>query len=91
MSTLTMRSKITVRWTTAPSDLGYGGRPTGWREGRGETMGLRRAANFPYELEREIGPGVHRQIEYRHRGRVIDIGEIRDALLEAEYRQMQRR
>lgn len=91
MSTLTMRSKITVRWTTAPSDMGFGGRPTGWREGRGETMSLRRAANFAHELSQEIGHGVHRQIEYRHRGNVIDVAAIHEALLEAEWRKAQRR
>ncbi len=91
MGTLTMRSKITVRWTTAPSDMGYDGRPTGWREGRGETMSLRRAANFPYELQQKIGQGVYHLIEYRHRGMVIDPHEIHEVLAEAEYRETQRR
>ena len=91
MTTLTMRSKITVRWTTAPSDMGYDGRPTGWREGRGETMSLRRAANFAHELGQRVGHGTYRLIEYRHRGRVIDLAEIHEAVAEAEYREMQRR
>lgn len=89
MSTLTMRSKITVRWTTAPSDMGYDGRPTGWREGRGETMSLRRAANFAHELSQQIGQGTYRLIEYRHRGRVIDPNKIHEAVAEWGYRQMQ--
>lgn len=91
MTTLTMRSKITVRWTTAPSDMGYGGRPTSWRGGRGETMSLRRAANFAHELAQQIGQGTYRLIEYRHRGVVIDLGDIHDALAEAEWRKMRRR
>ncbi|MBI4001581.1 MAG: hypothetical protein HY348_07340 [Nitrospira defluvii] len=91
MKKLTMRSKITVRCTTAPSDMGYGGHPTGWRDGHGETISLRRAANFAHELSGQIGQGTYRLIEYRHRGRVIDLSEILEAVTEAEYRQMQRR
>lgn len=89
--TLTMRSKIAVRWTTAPSDMGYGGRPTGWREGAGEIMSLRRAANFAHELSNQIGQGTYRLIEYRHKGRVIDLSEIHTVVAKSEYQQMRRR
>ena len=84
---LTMRSKIEVHWTTAPSDMGYDGRPTKWREGRGEMMSLRRAAKFSHELSQRIGQGTYRLIEYRHRGSVIDLAEIHEAVVEAEYRE----
>ena len=88
---LTTRSKITVRWTTAPSDMGYGGNPTNWREARGETMSLRKAANFPNELGRRVGEGVYRLIEYYHNGRIVGVGEIRNVLADAEWRKMQGR
>ena len=90
MSHLTLRSKITVRWTTAPSDMGYGGTPTKWREMPGETMSLRNAAQFAPTLSQKIGQGTYRLIEYSHRGQIIDLGEIYDAVQEAEYREMQR-
>jgi hypothetical protein len=85
MKTLTLRSKITVRWTTNPADLGYGGTPSGWKEGRGETMSLRRASGFAWELDQMVGPGTYKAIEYRHGKRVVDISEIEYALSEAEY------
>ena len=91
MSALTLRSKITIRWTTAPSDMGYGGNHKKWREGRGATMNLRHAANFAAELSQQIGQGTYRLIEYRHRGQVIDLGDIREAVQEEEFRRMQRR
>lgn len=91
MSKLTLRSKITVRWTTAPSDMGYGGNPTKWREMPGETMSIRNAAKFSHELGQRIGQGTYRRIEYSHRGEIIDIAEIHEAVQDAEYREMQRR
>lgn len=86
---LNLRSKITVRWTTAPSDMGYGGNPTNWRTAPGETMGLRKAAQFAYALGQQIGQGTYRLIEYSHNGSVIDCGEIHDTIMDAEYRTMQ--
>ena len=47
---LSMRSRITVRWSTNPADFGYDGKPSSWLEDKGETMGMRRAAAFRYEL-----------------------------------------
>ena len=86
MNQLTMRSKIAVRWTTDPADLGYGGRPTNWRESKPEMMGIKRAVGFGYELGQKIGLGTYRAIEYRHRGRVISLDEIAECLANAEYR-----
>jgi hypothetical protein len=83
---LNLRNKITVRWTTAPSDLGCGGTPTGWREAPGETMSLRKAASFSHTLNRRVGSFVYRIIEYSWHGRTIDLRDIYDALAEAEYR-----
>jgi len=92
MAKLNMRSKITVRWSTAPSDLGYGGSPTQWREQPGKTMSLRNAAKFAYELSLQIGQGTNRIIEYSHRGALVDLADIREALAiyEYEYRATQR-
>jgi hypothetical protein len=84
-TTLTSRSQIVVKWTTAPSDMGYGGTPTGWREEQGERMGIRRAAQFSYELGQKVGAGTYRVIAYWHNGRPIDLGEIVDAVRAHEY------
>jgi len=85
---LSMRSKITIRYTTAPSDMGYGGNPTQWRSRPGHVMSLRRANQFAHELSQQIGQGTYRLIEYRHGERIVDLAEIRSVLDEAEYRKM---
>lgn len=85
-TTLTSRSQIVVKWSTAPSDMGYGGNPTGWREEKGQRMGLRRAAQFSYELGQTVGQGTYRVIAYWHHGRPIDLGEIVDAVNDMNYK-----
>jgi hypothetical protein len=91
MKPLSIRSKITIRYTTAPSDMGYGGVPTQWRSQPGRIMGVRRAAEYAHELSQQIGQGTCRLIEYRHGSRVVELAELREIVAEAEWREMQRR
>jgi len=76
---LNIKSKIAVRWTTNPANLGYEGRATDWKNGHPEIMGMRQAINFPYELSKQIGQGTYKAISYSWNGKEIsatDIGEI---------------
>jgi hypothetical protein len=86
MKTLNTRSKITVRWTTNPADMGYDGTPSNWRTSGGETMGLKRALRFKSELHQKIGSGTYGLIQYTNKGRVVTLAEISDVLTDAEYR-----
>lgn len=86
MEKLTMRSKITVRWTTNPGDLGYDGRKTNWKtDDKGELMGIRRAANFNYELGQRVGQGTYRAVAYFHNGKQISLHDINDCISDSEY------
>lgn len=85
MSNLTTRSKITVRWTTNPADLGYDGNPSDWMDQPGETMSMGKALGFAYELGQRVGQGTYKKISYQNNGREVSIDEIRAVLDDAEY------
>jgi len=94
-SKLTMRSKITVYWTTNPADMGYDGTPSygekgEWKNRDGKTMGINRAANFTSELSKTIGQGTYRAICYKNAGREVSRSEIQDVIIGAEYDKAQR-
>lgn len=82
---LTMRSKITVRWTTNPADMGYDGAPSDWKTAPGETMSVRKAASFAYELSQLVGQGTFKLIQYSNGGRVVTLDEINEVIADREY------
>lgn len=86
MSTLNPRSRITVRWTTNPGDMGYDGTSSNWLTMPGETMGIRAALDFEQSLGQRIGQGTYRKIQYTHRGAVITRAQIQTVIADAEYR-----
>jgi len=81
---LTMRSKITVRWTSCPADLGYDGTPTNWRTAPGEIMSVRKAVEFAYALSQRIGQGTYKAIQYTWRGELVERYELEAVLMERE-------
>lgn len=82
---LTMRSKITVRWTTNPADMGYDGRPSNWLTAPGETMSIRKAAEFAHALDQRVGQSVYKAIRYSNNGRDVTTSEINDVIGAWEY------
>ena len=85
MTKLTTRSKITVRWTTNPADLGYDGNPSDWMDRPGETMSMSNSLGFAYELGQRVGQGAFKKISYQNKGREVSLDEIRAVLDDAEY------
>ncbi len=83
---LTIKSKIAVRFTTNPANLGYEGRSTDWKNGRPEIMGMRQALNFPYELAQQIGQGTYKAIHYSWNGKEITAGDIMDIVNDSDYK-----
>lgn len=80
---LTNKSRIAIRWTSAPSDLGYGGKETGWMKSTPIMRSPRTALEFEHELTRELGQGVCKRISYQHRGVEIGIEDIREVVYSA--------
>ena len=85
MSNLTTRSKITVRYTTNPADMGYDGTPSNWETAPGQTMGIRSALDFSHSLSQRIGQGVFRRIQYSNNGQLVTVDQMQDVISEAEY------
>jgi len=83
MKKLNMRSKITVRWTTNPGDLGYDGKKSNWMNDSGEIMSIRNASEFAYKLGQKIGHGAYCAINYQNNGRAVTKNEIDTIILMA--------
>lgn len=83
---LNIKSKIAVRWTTNPANLGYKGRSTDWKNGRPEIVGMRQAINYRYELEKQIGQGTYKAIQYSWNGKEITAGDIMDIVNDSDYK-----
>lgn len=86
MKKLTMRSKITVKWTTNPANMGYDGSPDSWDDIRGETMSIRKARYFPGKLGEKIGTGTYHMIKYFRNGVEISAGDIMDCVNDSDYK-----
>ncbi len=91
MSKITTRSKIAIRWTTNPADMGYDGTPSAWLESTPEMRSPKGAIQFAHELSQRIGHGTYRRISYQHNGREVSIGELEDVVCGAEYDRLMRR
>ena len=83
--TLTLRSKIAVRYTTNPADFGYDGKPSNWLTAKPEVMSVRKAAAFRYALGQKIGQGTYARVEYQHNGRSVSREELDECVFSAEY------
>lgn len=91
MTALTTRSKIAIRWTTNPADMGYDGRPSNWMSGMPEMRSPAQALTFGYALSQKIGHGVYKRVSYQHRGREVSVDELRDVVDAAEAARTTRR
>ena len=88
MSTLTTRSKIAIRWTSNPADMGYVGNPSNWMSSEPEMRSPRTALDFASDLSQRIGQGTYRRISYQHAGREVTIAEMQDLVFGADYDRM---
>ena len=89
LNALTTRSRVALRWTTDPDDLGYGNRPAP------RTLADRPAdfVGSPRQCLAEIarvrhgvGEGTHVRIELVHRGHSVTYRNLRAVVDETEYR-----
>ena len=90
MNNLNTRSKITIRYTTNPADMGYDGTPSNWETAPGETMGIRAALEFSYDLTQRVGQGIFRRIRYSNKGVPVTVEQMQDVINSAEYNKQAR-
>lgn len=87
---INIRSKIAVRWTTNPADMGYDGITSRWQENTPEIMGVRRAAAYYDALGQRVGAGTYRRVSYQWHGQEVRRDQLQHIVDEADYRQSQR-
>lgn len=77
---MNMRSRIEMRWSTDPSDMGYGNAPAPSKlPGRPAYVGSPRTVLAEVARVRQnVGQGTYIRVEYRNRGRVVQGNEIED-------------
>lgn len=85
---LNVRSKIVVRWTTAPGDLGYDGPKTDWLTAPGKVMGVRKAAAFHRDyLDGTLGlQGTCKAVAYFWRGKRINHNDLLTVVYDSDYK-----
>lgn len=71
MEKFSLRTKLTVKWSTLPGDVGYGEKKSDWTKMSGQVMGVRRAISYRKEIDEMIGQNVFRAIKYFYKGREI--------------------
>jgi len=81
---LTMRSKIALRWTTCPADLGYDGCKTSWMTDTPEIVSSpRRVLAAAYNVQKNVGMGTYIAFSFRWRGAEISREEIEESVGDA--------
>lgn len=84
MTTITSRSKIAVRHTTAPADMGYGGNKTAWREGAADTItSPLKALEYVADLRCKLG-GADFAVEFRCGSQVVSQDDLVEAVIASE-------
>lgn len=83
---LTTRSRVAVRTTTCPADMGYGGRPTGWKTASPDIVtSPAKALEYVRGLRSRFG-GADYALHITHAGREISLDDITAVVTLAELR-----
>lgn len=88
---LTIRSKILVKCTTNPANMGYDGRPDSWENIRGTFTSPRIALDFNRKISQQIGQGTYLAIKYFWNGNEISLGEIMDIVDAVDFKKWGRK
>lgn len=84
---LTARSRVAMRWSTNPEDMGYGREPKPERlPGKPNYVGSPRTVLAEaYRVQQNVGMGTYIRIEYTHKGQLVREGELENVLYQDEY------
>ena len=82
MPKLSSRSKVAIRWTTNPADLGYGGVKSDWKNSTPTYRSPKNALNFRYDyIQKKLGQGVFCAIDYSIKGESISFEELENFVM----------
>ena len=88
MATITNRSKIAIRTTTAPADMGYGGNKTNWLQAPADLItSPAKALDHIGSLKRKFG-GASYLVDLRCAGQSVTVEQLTEAVISAEERRV---
>ena len=81
---ITKRSRIQMRWSTNPEDMGYGRDPSPERlPGKPDYIGSPRTVLAEaYRIQQNVGMGTYMRVEFRHGDEVVSRDELRSLTLD---------
>ena len=83
---ITTRSKIAIRYTTNPANLGYGGVPTDWKSATPDAItSPAKASDFLRDLRSKMG-GTYYAVHLSCNGTEVTREEISELLMWAEFK-----
>ena len=83
---VTSTSRISIRYTTAPADMGYGGNKTDWRNGSpAKVTSPRLALDYIADLKRTLG-GADFALDLRSGGEQVSKDDLMAAVIMADGR-----
>lgn len=86
MATITNRSKIAVRYTTNPANLGYGGTPTDWRNAAPDVVtSPAKVSEYLRNLRSKLG-GADHAVYLSCRGETVTQHQITELMIDNEYK-----
>lgn len=86
MANITTRSKIAIRYTTNPANLGYDGVPTDWkRQAPDAVTSPAKVEEFLRDLRSKMG-GTYYAVHLSCGGEDVTKDQIAELLIEADYK-----
>lgn len=83
---ITTRSKIAVRHTTNPANLGYAGTPSDWKNGKADVItSPAKALEYARSLKSSLGGAFH-AVDYQCGGVSVNADDLQEAVVFAEFR-----
>lgn len=83
---ITTRSKIAVRHTTNPANLGYDGIPSDWKNGKADVItSPAKALEYARSLKSSLGGAFH-AIDYQCGGVSVTADDLQEAVMFAEFK-----
>lgn len=86
MASITTRSKIAVRYTTNPANLGYDGVATDWRNATPDVItSPAKALEYLRTLRSQMG-GTFYAIDLQCKGEPVSVDELTELVMFADYK-----
>lgn len=86
MASITTRSKIQIRWTSNPANLGYGGAPSDWKSAKPDAItSPAKTLDYLRDLRSRMG-GTFYAVYLSCNGQEVTQDEISETLILAEAR-----